>query len=500
LKTNKKIKIILTGIILILSSKAYSEHYYKIYESQGKNSFVVERNVNSSNNSSNNNSAEAEAEAFTEWVDFANNECGYDFSDINELQTEATISGISCSGSNIEELPPGTGLPNETDSLSLYANNISNLTGLSNLTSVNYLDLETNPLVSLQGLNNLETVGTFYISELLITSLSGLDNLRESTDYIYIEDNNNLVTLDGFNIEIVDYLYVEDNPNLQDISTLNSITIADYISFDNDSFTGRLSETSYLCQNFHEVITYVGSNNTVQPYEIICEGNPPPLCISKEELRTMIVNNEDYSQICTSNITSMLGLFSGRRTNYDVNYDISGWDVSNVENMNDMFKGSSFNVDSDISSWDVSNVQNMDSMFEDASFNGDISGWDVSNVQSMNSMFESSNFNGDISNWNVSSVQNFQDMFHSTNFNGDIANWDVSSATTMLSMFIYASNFNQDLSGWNTLNVTNMNSMLLGTAMTFDISGWNVTNVDLFADFANSSPLEGTDLIPLKFR
>ena len=43
------------------------------------------------------------------------------------------------------------------------------------------------------------------------------------------------------------------------------------------------------------------------------------------------------------------------------NGDISNWDVSNVEDMNDMFYGSSFN--GDITSWDVSNVEYMNYMF-----------------------------------------------------------------------------------------------------------------------------------------
>ena len=63
------------------------------------------------------------------------------------------------------------------------------------------------------------------------------------------------------------------------------------------------------------------------------------------------------------------------------NQDISGWDVSGVNDwygMNSMFYGAeSFNQD--ISQWDVSNVNNMYGMFYNAkSFNQDISSWDVS--------------------------------------------------------------------------------------------------------------------------
>ena len=52
-------------------------------------------------------------------------------------------------------------------------------------------------------------------------------------------------------------------------------------------------------------------------------------------------------------------------------------------------------------------------MFTSAtSFNGDISKWDVSRVNSMNNMFMSAkSFNSDISNWDVSSVSDMYGMF-----------------------------------------------------------------------------------------
>ena len=58
----------------------------------------------------------------------------------------------------------------------------------------------------------------------------------------------------------------------------------------------------------------------------------------------------------------------------------------------------------DISGWDTSQVTNMELMFHNAPlFNGDISGWDTSQVTNMGNMFNhASVFNGDISGWNTS--------------------------------------------------------------------------------------------------
>ncbi len=60
-------------------------------------------------------------------------------------------------------------------------------------------------------------------------------------------------------------------------------------------------------------------------------------------------------------------------------------------------------VQQDIGNWDVSNVTNMNRMFKKASaFDQDISNWEVGNVNRMTQMFESATlFNQDLSNWCV---------------------------------------------------------------------------------------------------
>ena len=88
------------------------------------------------------------------------------------------------------------------------------------------------------------------------------------------------------------------------------------------------------------------------------------------------------------------------------NQDISGWDVSNVDDwygMNSMFYGAeSFNQD--ISQWDVSNVNNMYGMFYNArSFNQDLSNWDVSGSTNLNDMFEGTD---DLSDSNKCEIHN----------------------------------------------------------------------------------------------
>ena len=115
---------------------------------------------------------------------------------------------------------------------------------------------------------------------------------------------------------------------------------------------------------------------------------------SKEELIKNIqelINNKiyDFNCIDTSLISDMSKLFYNKIFNNinNINFDVSGWDVSNVTNMSEMFN-SCYNFDCDLSKWNVSNVKNMSNMFNQCiKFNCNLSKWNVSNAKDMNGMF-----------------------------------------------------------------------------------------------------------------
>ena len=69
----------------------------------------------------------------------------------------------------------------------------------------------------------------------------------------------------------------------------------------------------------------------------------------------------DFNDINTSKITDMSCLFTFSRPNF--NGDISKWDVSNVENMNNMFYGC-HEFDCNLNNWNVKKVKNMQYMFD----------------------------------------------------------------------------------------------------------------------------------------
>ena len=144
--------------------------------------------------------------------------------------------------------------------------------------------------------------------------------------------------------------------------------------------------------------------------------------------------NADLTDVDVSKVTDMHNLFTFYPDVKRIN--ISNWDVSNVENMEDMFYLCS-RLDCDLSNWNVSKVKDTSHMFWGCTdFNSDLSKWDVSNVENMKGMFGMTKINCDLSNWNVSNVKDMSNMFYNcVDFSYDLSKWDVSNVEKIGGIF-----------------------------------------------------------------
>ncbi|HAV1517929.1 TPA: DUF285 domain-containing protein [Vibrio parahaemolyticus] len=162
--------------------------------------------------------------------------------------------------------------------------------------------------------------------------------------------------------------------------------------------------------------------NPDEPTNSTCVGEE----LTREELRDLIGSGQDYSKACVSTITDFSRLFDG----ISVDYDITGWDVSNGTTFQYMFRNSvSFNQD--ISRWNVGNGNNFSFMFEGATaFNQPLNDWNMSNATTlMNTFKNASSFNQPLDKWDTSNVKYFDYTFeYATNFNQNISSWNTSSA------------------------------------------------------------------------
>ena len=198
--------------------------------------------------------------------------------------------------------------------------------------------------------------------------------------------------------------------------------------------------------------------------------------VDEKMLREMVKNEEDVTKVVTSRVTNMAEMSFSE----SFNQDIGSWDVSEVENMGQMFSGAK-EFNQDIGSWNVSNVRYMWHMFAATKFNQDIGPWDVSKVEEMSGMFKgASNFNQDISSWDISRVDTVDEMFMgASSFNQNIGNWHLSKIDGTRSMFENATSFNQDIGSWDVSNVYNMDQMFKGaSSFNQDISNWDINKVE----------------------
>ena len=214
--------------------------------------------------------------------------------------------------------------------------------------------------------------------------------------------------------------------------------------------------------------------------------------VSEEQLRGLIINENNSINVCTTKVQNMDELFQDGKTVFN----ISNWDVSNVTSMSKLFMGIIL-WETDLSFWDVSNVTDMSGMFSFQQVqikNSGIENWDVSSVTDMSFMFyNGTNFDKpsqtgvggithhiDLSSWNVGNVKNMSGMFVYTYVSHDISSWDVSNVTDMSYMFSLTQLDGNigNISNWDVSNVTDMSYMFSGTLLnTQNVFQWNLDDV-----------------------
>ncbi|WP_299212137.1 BspA family leucine-rich repeat surface protein [uncultured Aquimarina sp.] len=186
-----------------------------------------------------------------------------------------------------------------------------------------------------------------------------------------------------------------------------------------------------------------------------------------------------------SNVTNLNNMFRSCISLDAPNF--SNWDTSSIITMKEMFYRAN-NFDGNITNWDVGKVTSFELMFYEAfKFNQNISSWNIgefvsTKIVNMNSMFSTaSSFNQPIGSWDLSKVSNIRSMFfRATAFNRPLDSWDVSGMGTLKRLFFSASSFNQPLDSWDVSTISNMDEMFWGaSSFNQNLGDWNISEATI---------------------
>ena len=177
--------------------------------------------------------------------------------------------------------------------------------------------------------------------------------------------------------------------------------------------------------------------------------------------RDIDLNHIDVSEIYD------FGLIFSQDGFYNINFDVSKWNVSNGVDFSRTFYAC-HGFDCDLNSWDMSKAESIYEMFSGCeNFNKDLDNWETGKITVMqNAFIDCKKFNGNITTWNTEKVESTYQMFlNCEKFNQDLSNWNLENLEDMTNMFKNCKSFKQNLSKWNLARIRFYDDAFNGSAM-----------------------------------
>lgn len=202
------------------------------------------------------------------------------------LTTQAEVDAFAVNYPNCTEFA-GWLIIGDVD-LSGIPVNITDLTPLSNITSVEGFAVYSTQVTSLSGLNNLTNAEWVHIMENhQLTSLSGLENLASISDGFAIYDNYQLTSLTTFNnLTSITDLQFYGNHSLTSLSGLESIISLEFLSIWNNN---QLTDISAL-QNI-DPATFFYDSIGIWDNPLLSVCNLPNICTYLQNGGEMFIEN-----------------------------------------------------------------------------------------------------------------------------------------------------------------------------------------------------------------
>ena len=295
--------------------------------------------------------------------------------------------------------------------------------------------------------NDLSNLPSNCIEENLCFDVTGDGNTKKVYGYLIdsgLKDSNNLEQ-SLYNLYIVSEapIFAPTDCSLFFAGFNNLINI----NYNNNFNTSKVTNMSYMflpaeSGDWSSEVVLTTNNNDVKP-----------TLLNK-------INNSDVELMAAAGLSYYSSL---------ENLDLSGFNTSNVTNMEYMFRNCSSLTSIDLKNFNTSKVTNMSYMFYECSslINLDLSGFNTSSVTTMNDMFSwcSSLTSLDLSSFNTSKVTAMAGMFEgcSSLTSLDISSFNTSNVTNMRFMFSNCSKLQTQINIMNT-GTTSYSSMFSNTA------------------------------------
>ena len=177
--------------------------------------------------------------------------------------------------------------------------------------------------------------------------------------------------------------------------------------------------------------------------------------------KILINKSSKFNKIKVESPDQLLSIIRERHNNNKSFLDLTDIDVSELDDLSDIFGVLDKVKVIDISGWDTSNVITMDCMFIQCKKLKKIIGienLDVSKLRCANCMFSycENLVELDLTKWNPVSLQNTSDMFYGCSnlkIIKNIENWQLPNINDVSYMFYNCAKLDVDLSNWDLSNI-----------------------------------------------
>ena len=177
--------------------------------------------------------------------------------------------------------------------------------------------------------------------------------------------------------------------------------------------------------------------------------------------KILINKNSKLNKIKVKTLIQLKSIVWERYHNNNSFIDLTDIDVSELDDLSDIFTRLNEVEVIDISGWDTSNVTSMDDMFRKCAKLKNIIGienLDVSNVEYANNMFYFCKNLVELylTNWNPISLEYASCMFYrcsNLKMIKNIENWQLPNIKDVFRMFSWCTKLDVDLSNWDLTNI-----------------------------------------------